>query len=234
MQAVIINTLAIAIASLIGLCLRRGMPKRITDAVMQALGLCTILIGIQGAAGEKHILILIVSVVIGILIGEWGDWDGHVNRWAEKVASRYTKSGDAAGIANAFITSCLIMNVGAMVIVGSLAAGLAEDYTMLYTKSLLDFVSGIMLSAAMGVGVMGSAVFTLVFQGGIVLLAQYVAPFCSPLLIEELSHTGSLLILAIGLNMIGLTRFKVLNYVPALVAIPFVLWISQIISQWLA
>lgn len=79
MQAVIINTLAIAIASLIGLCLRRGMPKRITDAVMQALGLCTILIGIQGAAGEKHILILIVSVVIGILIGEWGDWDGHVN-----------------------------------------------------------------------------------------------------------------------------------------------------------
>ena len=101
-------------------------------------------------------------------------------------------------------------------------------------QSLLDFVSGIMLSAAMGIGVMGSAVFTLVFQGGIVLLAQYVSPFCSPLLIEELSHTGSLLILAIGLNMIGLTRFKVLNYVPALVAIPFVLWISQIISQWLA
>lgn len=109
MQAVIINTLAIAIASLIGLCLRRGMPKRITDAVMQALGLCTILIGIQGAAGEKHILILIVSVVIGILIGEWGDWDGHVNRWAEKVTVACTKSGDAAGIANAFVTSCLIM-----------------------------------------------------------------------------------------------------------------------------
>ena len=220
MQAVIINTLAIAIASLIGLCLRRGMPKRITDAVMQALGLCTILIGIQGAAGEKHILILIVSVVIGILIGEWGDWDGHVNRWAEKVTVACTKSGDAAGI-------------GAMVIVGSLAAGMAEDYTMLYTKSLLDFVSGIMLSAAMGIGVMGSAVFTLIFQGGIVLLAQYIAPFCSPLLIEELSHTGSLLILAIGLNMIGLTKFKVLNYVPALLVIPFALWISGFASAWL-
>ena len=120
-----------------------------------------------GSGRGKHILILIVSVVIGILIGEWGDWDGHVNRWAEKVPSRYTKSGDAAGIANAFITSCLIMNVGAMVIVGSLAAGLAEDYTMLYTKSLLDFVSGIMLSAAMGIGVMGSAVFILVFQGAL-------------------------------------------------------------------
>ena len=220
MQAVIINTLAIAIASRIGLCLRRGMPKRITDAVMQALGLCTILIGIQGAAGEKHILILIVSVVIGILIGEWGDWDGHVNRWAEKVTVACTKSGDAAGI-------------GAMVIVGSLAAGMAEDYTMLYTKSLLDFVSGIMLSAAMGIGVMGSAVFTLIFQGGIVLLAQYIAPFCSPLLIEELSHTGSLLILAIGLNMIGLTKFKVLNYVPALLVIPFALWISGFASAWL-
>ena len=200
---------------------------------MQALGICTVLIGIQGAVSEKHVLLLIISVVIGVIIGEWGDWDGHVNRWAEKVTVACTKSGDAAGIANAFVTSCLIMNVGAMVIVGSLAAGLAEDYTMLYTKSLLDFVSGIMLSAAMGSGVMGSAVFTLIFQGGIVLLAQYIAPFCSPLLIEELSHTGSLLILAIGLNMIGLTKFKVLNYVPALLVIPFALWISGFASAWL-
>lgn len=233
MFAVIVNTLAIAIASLIGLCLRRGMTKNITDAVMQALGICTVLIGIQGAISEKHVLLLIISVVIGVIIGEWGDWDGHVNRWAEKVTVACTKSGDAAGIANAFVTSCLIMNVGAMVIVGSLAAGMAEDYTMLYTKSLLDFVSGIMLSAAMGIGVMGSAVFTLIFQGGIVLLAQYIAPFCSPLLIEELSHTGSLLILAIGLNMIGLTKFKVLNYVPALLVIPFALWISGFASAWL-
>ncbi|WP_337653520.1 DUF554 domain-containing protein [Allisonella histaminiformans] len=233
MFAVIVNTLAIAIASLIGLCLRRGMTKNITDAVMQALGICTVLIGIQGAVSEKHVLLLIISVVIGVIIGEWGDWDGHVNRWAEKVTVACTKSGDAAGIANAFVTSCLIMNVGAMVIVGSLAAGMAEDYTMLYTKSLLDFVSGIMLSAAMGIGVMGSAVFTLIFQGGIVLLAQYIAPFCSPLLIEELSHTGSLLILAIGLNMIGLTKFKVLNYVPALLVIPFALWISGFVSAWL-
>ena len=200
---------------------------------MQALGICTVLIGIQGAVSEKHVLLLIISVVIGVIIGEWGDWDGHVNRWAEKVTVACTKSGDAAGIANAFVTSCLIMNGGAMVIVGSLAAGLAEDYTMLYTKSLLDFVSGIMLSAAMGIGVMGSAVFTLIFQGGIVLLAQYIAPFCSPLLIEELSHTGSLLILAIGLNMIGLTKFKVLNYVPALLVIPFALWISGFASAWL-
>ena len=227
MFAVIVNTLAIAIASLIGLCLRRGMTKNITDAVMQALGICTVLIGIQGAISEKHVLLLIISVVIGVIIGEWGDWDGHVNRWAEKVTVACTKSGDAAGIANAFVTSCLIMNVGA------LAAGMAEDYTMLYTKSLLDFVSGIMLSAAMGIGVMGSAVFTLIFQGGIVLLAQYIAPFCSPLLIEELSHTGSLLILAIGLNMIGLTKFKVLNYVPALLVIPFALWISGFASAWL-
>ena len=200
---------------------------------MQALGICTVLIGIQGAVSEKHVLLLIISVVIGVIIGEWGDWDGHVNRWAEKVTVACTKSGDAAGIANAFVTSCLIMNVGAMVIVGSLAAGLAEDYTMLYTKSLLDFVSGIMLSAAMGIGVMGSAAFTLIFQGGIVLLAQYIAPFCSPLLIEELSHTGSLLILAVGLNMIGLTKFKVLNYVPALLVIPFALWISGFASAWL-
>ena len=117
-------------------------------------------------------------------------------------------------------TSCLIMNVGAMVIVGSLQAGLSHDYAMLYTKSLLDLVSGVMMAAAMGVGVMGSAAFTLVFQGSIVLLAQVIAPFMSEALIHELSCTGSLMILAIGFNMIGLTKFKVINFIPALLVVP--------------
>ena len=102
--------------------------------------------------------------------------------------------------------------------------GLGAGFDLLYTKSVLDFVSGIMMTAAMGVGVFGSALFTLVFQGAVVLLAGVIAPFMSDALILELSCTGSLMILATGLNMIEVTTFKILNLVPALLVVPLAMW----------
>ena len=196
---------------------------------MQALGICTVVIGAQGAVAEPNILIMIVSAVIGVFIGEWLDLDGRINRFTERLTSRFAGEGEGARIANAFITSCLIMNVGAMVIVGSLNAGLRADFAMLYTKSLLDFIAGIMMAAVMGIGVMGSGLFTLFFQGGIVLLAQYIAPFLSDQLVTEVSCTGSLLILALGLNMLEVTKIKVLNYRPALAVVPVVV---TLMSLW--
>lgn len=241
MFAVIVNTLAIVAGSLLGLLLRRGMPEGLTSALMQGLGLCTVVIGVQGAVQESNVLIMIVAVVTGIFIGEALDADGHVNRFTERLMSRFAGQGGKGGkdsngseanrIANAFVTSCLIMNVGAMVIVGSLDAGLRADYTMLYTKSLLDFISGIMLTAAMGIGVMGSAVFTLLFQGAIVLLAELIAPFVSDYVIQEMACTGCLIILALGLNMLELTKIKVINYLPALAAVPLVVYIFQLLGN---
>ncbi|MCH3959103.1 MAG: DUF554 domain-containing protein [Selenomonas sp.] len=208
---------------------RRGIPKHISAAIMQALGICTVVIGAQGAVAEPDILIMIVSAVVGVFIGEWLDLDGRINRFTERLTSRFAGGGEGARIANAFITSCLIMNVGAMVIVGSLNAGLRADFAMLYTKSLLDFIAGIMMAAVMGIGVMGSGIFTLFFQGGIVLLAQYIAPFLSDQLVTEVSCTGSLLILALGLNMLEVTKIKVLNYLPALAVVPVVV---TLMSLW--
>lgn len=226
--AVIVNTIAIIIGSLIGLLLRRGIPPKISAAIMEALGVCTLVIGIQGVIVENNILLLIVSVVSGVFIGEACDLDGRINRFTEHLTARFAGAGEAAKIANAFVTSCLIMNVGAMVIVGSLNAGLRADFAMLYTKSLLDFVSGIMLTAAMGAGVMGSALFTLLFQGAIVLLAEIIAPFLSDGLIGEISCTGCLLIIAIGLNMLNITKIKVLNYLPALLMAPLLYWLINL------
>ena len=229
MWAVVVNTVAIIVGVGIGLMLRRGIPERLTNAIMEALGLCTVLIGIQGAVHEQNILLLIVAIVVGVAVGESCDWDGHVNRFTERITSRFaTGEGEGARIANAFVTSCLIMNVGALVIVGSLNAGLEADYTVLYTKSLLDFCSGIIMGAAMGIGVMGSAGFTLVFQGAIVLLAEALAPLFSPALITEISTTGSLLILAIGLNMLHITELKVIDYLPALIVVPVLLWLIHL------
>lgn len=227
MIAVIINSVAIVLGSLIGLFLRRGIPKGVSDALMQGLGVCTVVIGIQGAVQEREILVMVVAVVVGIFLGESADLDGRVNRFAERTASRFSRGGDGAKIAHAFVASCLIMNVGAMVIVGSLNAGLREDFAMLYTKSLLDFISGITMSAVMGVGVMGSAGFTLVFQGGIVLLANHIAPYLSDAVIAELNSTGCLIILALGLNMVGITRLKVINYLPALAVVPLLMAVLE-------
>ncbi len=223
MFAVIVNSIAIVLGCLIGLLLRRGIPENTSNALMQGLGICTVVIGIQGVVQEQNILIMIIAIVVGIFIGESTDLDGRINRYAEKTASRFSGSGEGAKIAHAFIASCLIMNVGAMVIVGSLNAGLRGDFAMLYTKSLLDFISGIMMSAVMGIGVMGSAGFTLVFQGAIVLLANHISPYLSDAAIAELNSTGCLIIMALGLNMAGITNLKVINYLPALLLVPLLL-----------
>ena len=229
MFAVIVNTITILIGASVGLLLRKGLPESVSDAMMKGLGLCTIFIGIQGMIEEEYILVLILSTIVGIVIGELLDVDGHINRAAERLTSRFSGKGKGEGakIAQAFVTSCLIMNVGAMTIVGSLDAGLRGNFSMLYTKSLLDLISGIPMAAAMGVGVMGSALFTLVFQGGIVLLAEYIAPYLSETLIKELVCTGSLMILAIGFNMLGITKLKVLNYLPGLLVVPLALKLMQ-------
>lgn len=222
MLGVIVNTITVILGSLIGLLCKKGIPERLSNAVMTGIGLCTIAIGVSGLLDGQNTLVLIVSIVLGVLVGELLDLDGHVNRAVEKVAGKAAGAGKAAQISQGFITACLLFCIGAMTIVGSLNAGLRGDHEMLLTKSLLDFISSIMLSATLGIGVLFSAAFVLVFQGGIVLLAQFLAPILSDAVIAELTCAGSLMILALGLNIVGITKIKVINFLPALLLAPFV------------
>lgn len=231
MIGVIVNVVAIIAGTLIGLLVRRGLPDRMSSVLMKGLGLCTLVIGIQGAVAEPNVLVMIVSIVVGLAVGEALRIDERVNAWANRLTGRFVGEGKGARLAEAFVTSCLVMNVGAMTIVGSLDAGLTGDCNMLYTKSLLDFVAGIMMGATMGPGVLGSALFTLVFQGGIVLAAGVVAPLASEAVITELSCTGSVLILAIGLNLLEICDLKVLNYIPALVVSPLIIGAMQALGM---
>lgn len=218
MFSVLVNTFTVICGSIIGLVCKKGIPRRLSDGIMTGIGLCTLVIGITGVLSGENTLVLILSVVLGVLLGEAMDIDGHVNRLVEHLAGKVT--GNAAQVTQGFVTACLMFCIGAMTIVGSLNAGLRGDHQMLLTKSLLDFISSIMLSAALGIGVLFSSAFVLVFQGGIVLLAQYIAPFLSDSVINELTCTGSLMILALGLNIIGITKIKVINFIPALVIVP--------------
>ena len=220
MFSVFVNTFTVILGSIIGLVCKKGIPDRLSSAVMTGIGLCTLVIGVTGVLSGSNTLVLILSIVLGVIVGELLDLDGRVNGLVEKVAAKTAGEGKAAQISQGFITACLLFCIGAMTIVGSLNAGLKGDHEMILTKSLLDFISSIMLSATLGIGVLFSAVFVLVFQGGIVLLAQYLAPFLSEAVVNELTCAGSLMILALGLNIIGVTKIKVINFIPALLIVP--------------
>lgn len=223
MFGVLVNVATVIVGSIIGLLFRKLIPQRATDCVMKGIGLCTIYIGIDGALTGTNTLITIISIAVGALIGELADLDKHLNNFAGKLEDRFkNKDGNGPSIAEGFVTASLVFCVGAMTIVGSLQAGLTGDNTMLITKATLDFVSALIFSATLGIGVMLAAAFVLVFQGGIVLVAQAAAPFLTDYVIQEMTCVGSILIMALGLNIIGVTNFKVMNYLPA-IFIPIIL-----------
>lgn len=222
MYSVLFNTFTVILGSLIGLGLKKSIPERLSSSVMTGIGLCTLVIGITGVLSGENTLVLILAIVLGVLIGELLNLDDRVNGLVEQVAGKTAGAGKAQQVSQGFVTACLMFCIGAMTIVGSLNAGLKGDHEMLMTKSFLDFVSAMMLSASLGIGVLFSAAFVLVFQGGIVLLAQYIAPFLSDGVINELTCAGSLMILALGLNILGITKIRVINFLPALLLVPFV------------
>ena len=222
MLGTIVNTIAIIVGALIGIFLKKGLPDQLADALMKGLGLCTLYLGISGSLKGENSLILIISIVIGTLIGEslkLEDKIGSFGNWIEK---KFKKDGQTTSIAQGFVTSSLVFCVGAMAIVGSLQSGLQGNYEMLFNKSMLDFVAAIIFASTLGVGVVFAAGFVFVYQGAITLLARWIAPFLSDNTIAEMTCVGSVLIIGLALNMLGITKLKIMNYVPA-VFVPIII-----------
>lgn len=224
MLGTIINTVTVVIGSLIGLFLNKGIPERISSQMMKALGLCSIFIGVQGAFKGENTLIMILSMVIGVIIGEGIDIDRRVTSLVNRLEQKFIKKRDGQehSISEGLITSSLLFCVGSMTIVGCLNAGLLNDLSMLMTKSTLDFCSSMIFASTLGIGVMLSAVVVLVYQGGLTLLASLAAPLLTSSVINEMTCVGSLVIIATGLNLVGATKIKLMNYIPAMF-IPIIL-----------
>lgn len=234
MIGVIANTITVLIGSLCGLLLSRGIPEKVSDTVMRAIGLCTLYIGISGALEGENTLVLILSMAIGTMIGVWLDIDKHFTQAVEKIETKFRRGDGKVSLAEGFISASLLFCVGAMTIVGSLQAGLTGDNRMLFTKSILDLISSFLFASTLGIGVVASAGFVFVFQGAIVLAATWLAPLLSDAVIAEMTCAGSLLIVALGLNLIGVTKLKILNYLPA-VFLPILLCpVYDRIASWLA
>lgn len=211
----IVNAIAVVVGSSIGLLLKKGIPERFSDSIMKAVALCVIYIGIDGVLKGENVLITIISMVVGVILGEALKLDDRINSLGKKLEEKVSTGNVAEGsIAKGFVSASLLFCVGAMTIVGSLESGISGNHEILFSKSLLDFISSVIFTASLGIGVMFSAVFVLVYQGAITLLAQFIGPYLSDVVIAEMTCVGSLLIIAIGLNMLGITKLKVMNYIP--------------------
>ena len=221
MLSVIVNTIAVLLGSLIGLVCRKGISEKYQSAIMLAIGICTTFIGFQGALKGENILVAILSMVVGVAVGTGLDLNGKMNGLAGKVEARFSKGNDKGNFAQGLVTAFLLWCIGAMTIVGSLEAGISHNYEMIYTKSLLDFISSMMLASSLGVGVIFAAVPLFLFQGAIVLLSGLLEPLLSTSMINEITCVGSLIIFALGLNLMGITKTKVADFLPAIFLAPF-------------
>ena len=225
-SGVLVNTLTVIIGSAVGLIFKKAIPEKLTGAVMTAIGLCTIAIGIGGIIKGQNQLVMIISLVLGTIVGTLIDIDGKLSSLGNKFQNKIKKEGktksDASTFSQGFVTASLLFCVGAMTIVGSMNAGISGDNQMLYTKAVLDLISSSMLAASLGFGVMCSSAFVLVFQGGLVALSMLLGSFLSDFAVAELICAGSVMITALGLNLIGVAKIKVANLLPALVFVPFI------------
>ena len=236
----IINTLAVIVAGALGLFLKNGIKPRFQQILMQANGLAVIFIGISGvmqhmlvvennAISTKGTMLLIFSLVIGALLGEWINIESKMDHLGEKIKAAVKMQNDNRFV-DGFVTTSLIICVGAMAIVGSMQDGLTGDSSMLIAKSLLDFVIVIILTATYGIGSAFSALPIFLYQGSITLLAAFLGSIISGNLIADLSFVGSALIFCVGVNLIREKTFRVANMLPALL-VPVVLELCALTNR---
>lgn len=217
-----LNALFIIMGALIGRRFK-NIPEKMKETVMSIIGLAVAVLGIQMGFQSNNFIIIIVSLVVGTVIGEWLDLDGLFNRFGKWVESLFGKKTSEVSIAEGFVTASLIFVIGSMAIIGALDSGLRNDHNVLITKGIIDGFTSIILASTLGIGVLLSAIPVFVYQGAIALLAgviSVVVPDAAlDLFIKEMTATGGVMIVAIGLNIAGLTKIRVANLLPGILMV---------------
>jgi uncharacterized membrane protein YqgA involved in biofilm formation len=220
-KGTIVNVVAIFLGCSAGFILKSKFPEKIEKIIMQALGLASLLIGMQMAIKADNILLVIFSLVIGGVIGEIIDIEAGLERFGERIKRKFKSNNTSERFVEGFLTASLLYCVGSMAIMGAIKEGLSGDPDILYAKSLLDGVTSIAFTAAMGIGVLFSAIPVFLYQGGITLLARTIKDFLSPEIINEMTVVGGILIWGIGFGLLGIKKIKVGNLLPAILVAAF-------------
>lgn len=223
----LVNFIAVILGSGLGLLIKNGLKQRFHEILIQACGLATLFIGLSGAMTgliklntegsfeTANTMLLVFSLVIGGLIGEALSLEMRMENLGDKLKN-LLKAGNDTRFVEGFVTSTLVICIGAMAIVGSIRDGLIGDYTMLFTKALLDFIIVMVFASSLGIGVMFSSIPLLIYQGTITLCAALISGYMDTTLISYLSCIGSVLIFCVGINLLFGKRIRVGNLLPAI------------------
>lgn len=225
MIAVFVNCIAIIIGSLIGIIFSKRISDNLSRVVQTGAGVVTMVIGIEMALAYENIIFLAMAIIAGGILGSWMDIDGKILLLGDGLGKLVLRKKNSQGqqeqgssnFAYGFLNASVLFCVGAMAILGSIKAGIDGDYTIIFTKSVLDGFMAIVFAAALGIGTAFSALSVLVYQGALTLLSGLVAAYTNDVLLAELGATGGILIIMIGVNLMGLAKIKTANYLLALV-----------------
>ena len=222
MLGTLVNVGAVIAGSLLGLVIHKRMPEKITKLVFQAIGLFTLFLGFTMASKTSNYLIMIFSLVIGSIIGELLNIEKQINRLSDWLKN---KSGSSnAKFSEGFLTSFLLFCMGSMTILGAIEEGMGGNPDLLLAKSVLDGFSSIALAAAMGIGVLFSAIPLLIYQGGLTLFAGYLQDYLTTPMINELSAVGGIILIGLGINILEIKKIRVINMIPALLVAVLLAW----------
>jgi hypothetical protein len=215
MLGTIVNSIAIIFGALLGIIIKKGMKEKYKTTVMDGIGLSVVIIGIMGGIESNNIILIIASIVVGSIVGEILDIDSKLENLGNNMEKRFGK-GDS-NFSKGFVTASLVYCIGAMAIVGALESGLTGNHETLFAKSILDGITAIIFSSTFGIGVAFAAIPVFIYQGIITLLANSAKDLLTTTVINEMSAVGGILILAIGINILGIKKIKVANMLPSII-----------------
>jgi hypothetical protein len=224
----LLNVATVLIGGGLGTLLGQRLPERVRQTVLHGLGLVTLAVGLRMALTTANILIVMGSILLGGILGEWWRIEDGLQALGDRLQERM-KVGSTGTLAQGFVTASLIFCVGPMTVLGSIRDGMLGDYSLLAIKSLLDGFASLALASSLGIGVLFSAVTVLVVQGGIALLAKLAQFGMSEPMITEMSATGGVIIMGIGLILLDLKRIRVGSFLPGILIAPLVVWVLTIL-----
>lgn len=249
MLAVFVNCFTVIVGGLIGVLFSSRIKESLSVTVQNAAGVITLVLGFEMAFQYESIICLALSLILGGLIGTALDIDGAIyklGQFFEKLVEKKDKkaknppvtsvvsvdgeqSSEVADVKNqlaqkkdfafGFLNASVLFCVGAMSIIGSFKAGIEKDYTIIFTKSILDGFMAIVFASSMGAGAIFSFITVFIYQGALTLLSTFIAPYVNDLLLNELSACGGAMIIMIGINLLKLKEIKTANFLPGLVLV---------------
>lgn len=229
MVGTLVNTGAVIAGSAIGLLIHSRLPQKMVNIVFQGLGLFTCAIGISMSLRSNNMLLMVVSIVIGSLIGQGLDIDKYLRRFSDYLQKKSNKKISSeqetiSRFSEGFITATMLFCIGSMSILGAIEDGMGQTPTLLYTKSIMDGISSIALASSFGIAIMFSSIPLFLYQGGLTLFAGFIMRYMNEQMVADMTGVGGILLIGLGINILKIKEINVTNMLPSLIIIVMLSW----------